>query len=425
MVHLVFFKDGQPILKRPLDHQQMTIGRDASCDIQLTHPEISRQHCLLEKQNGSFAITDLSRNGTYVNEKRIRNQTLLELNDAVQVGPWSLLFSVEENPPQEETIVKDKSRQKKEEQLGQMIGTSSSMKEVFDLIRKASQSDVTVCLIGESGTGKELAARSVHDLSSRRDRPFVAVNCGAIPENLIESLLFGHEKGSFTGASDRHEGVFEEANHGTLFLDEIGEMPFDLQTRLLRVLETQTIRRVGGRVDTKVNVRLVAATNRDLKQLTVKELFRQDLFYRLYIFPIHLSPLRERQEDIACLTKHFLKMLNATTNPISFSEEAMCKLKAHEWKGNVRELKNVIQRALLMINEATVIDAENIELTNLTETSPQVGELKLGEQEKMSIIEALRKMRGNHSKAARHLGVARTTLASKMKRYQIAPRSWK
>ncbi len=242
---------------------------------------------------------------------------------------------------------------------------------------------------------------------------------------MIESLLFGHEKGSFTGASDRHQGVFEEANHGTLFLDEIGEMPFDLQTRLLRVLETQTIRRVGGRVDTKVNVRLVAATNRDLKQLTVKELFRQDLFYRLYIFPIHLSPLRERQEDIACLTKHFLKMLNATTNPISFSEEAMCKLKAHEWKGNVRELKNVIQRALLMINEATVIDAENIELTNLTETSPQVGELKLGEQEKMSIIEALRKMRGNHSKAARHLGVARTTLASKMKRYQIAPRSWK
>ena len=358
MAHLIFFKEGKPLLRRVLDQTKILIGRDAACDIQLFEPEISRQHCSIEKQNGAPAS------------------------------------------------------------LGSMLGNSRPLKEVFKLIGKAAPSDVGVCLIGESGTGKELAAKLLHDLSPRRDKPFVAINCGAIPQNLIESLLFGHERGSFTGATERHQGVFEQADGGTLFLDEIGEMPLDLQTRLLRVLESQTVRRVGAKSDIQVNVRLIAATLRDLKERVAAGTFRQDLFYRLYIFPILLPPLRERQEDVALLAEHFVKMLSTSDKKIVFSAEALEKLKNYDWPGNVRELKNVIQRALLLLKKEK-IEAKDLELTSVRSSDVVLGESKLGDQEKMSILEALRKSKGNHSQASRLLGIARSTLTSKLRRYQI------
>lgn len=291
------------------------------------------------------------------------------------------------------------------------------MQQNLALIRKAASSDVGVFLSGESGTGKELAAHSIHDLSLRHDKPFVAVNCGALPENLIESILFGHEKGAFTGAADRHAGVFEEAHGGTLFLDEIGEMPLDLQTRLLRVLETKTLRRVGGKQDINVDIRLIAATNKDLKQEVAKENFRQDLFFRLYIFPIILPPLRERLEDLEILVGHFLRMFAPHGKKFSASPDAIEKLKNHAWPGNVRELKNTIQRAVVMASAET-LEAKDIPLT-LVEASFEPGKLELGEQEKLSILDALRKSGGNRAEASRHLGIARTTLASKLRRYGI------
>lgn len=417
MTQLIFLKNGQPILKRPIDSGKISIGRDASCDIQLLDSEISRQHCTIEKQNGLFVLRDLSRNGTFVNNQRVA-VTSLKTSDVIQIGPWVLKMALENSVPPEETVIKEKSKSKNENALGSMLGVSKQMRRVFGLIRKGAASPATICLIGESGTGKELAARSIHDLSERRGRPFVAVNCGAIPGNLIESLLFGHEKGSFTGATDRHNGVFEEANHGTLFLDEIGEMPLDLQTRLLRVLEDQIVRRVGGKADIPVNVRLIAATNRNLKQLVSGGKFRQDLFYRLYIFPIELAPLRERQDDIVLLAHHFVKLLSPKGEKISFAPEALEKLRGHAWRGNVRELKNVIQRTLLLMTGET-IQPKEIELTAMAPLPDDSGGLKLDEQEKFSIEEALRKARGNHSLAARHLGIARTTLAAKVRRHSI------
>lgn len=302
-----------------------------------------------------------------------------------------------------------------------IVGHSKSMQAVKDQIEKIAPTSITVCLMGESGTGKELAARWIHDLSLRKSKPFVAINCGALPENLVESLFFGHEKGSFTGATEKHCGVFEQAHEGTLFLDEIGEMPLDLQTRLLRVLETHTIRRVGGKVDIPVNVRLITATLRDLKSDVANDFFRHDLFYRLFIFPIYLPPLREHLEDLEILMQHFLQTM--TDEEVEITPEAIAKLKAHYWPGNVRELKNVIQRALLT-KWSHQMTPQDIEYVCMETKSSHFGVQTLTDQEKIVILETLRKAQGNHSKAARLLGIARTTLASKLKRHGLTKEEW-
>ncbi|MDP2600434.1 MAG: sigma 54-interacting transcriptional regulator [Deltaproteobacteria bacterium] len=421
MTEIIFEKNGQAVLKRAIDNATLTIGRDPASDIQLLDPEISRLHCTLEKQNGHFILKDSSRNGTFVNDHRVFQATL-KTADRIQIGSWrlKLIEPLSNTQTAEETVVQCKSV-KKEEGLSNMLGKSPVMQKVFEKIRKAAAGDVSVFLVGQSGTGKELAARSLHDLGARKEKPFVAVNCGAIPENLIESVLFGHEKGSFTGASDRHTGVFEEAHTGTLFLDEIGEMPLDLQTRLLRVLETQTLRRVGGKQDIKVDVRLVAATNKDLQREVAQGKFRQDLFFRLYIFPIELPPLKSRGHDIEMLTAHFLKLFAPPQKTFSVSEGAMQKIRHHEWPGNVRELKNALQRAILLA-AAETIESEDLDISFLSQQVHAIGELELDEQERISIIEALRKTRGVKAHAAKHLGIARTSLASKLRRYKIDPK---
>ena len=250
--------------------------------------------------------------------------------------------------------------------LGEMVGGSKSMQQVFYLIRQVAPSTASVMISGESGTGKELVAREIHKLSPRRNQPFVAINCAALPESLIESELFGHEKGAFTGAMDRRPGCFEQAHGGTLFLDEIGEMPLATQSKLLRVLEERQVRRLGGRTEIEVDTRIVAATNRSLDAAQRDKFLREDLFYRINVFHIELSPLRERKEDLAAIAESMLVSLNRKHDAtVSRIEPAvLSRLEAHQWPGNIRELRNVMERAVILAWDGPIqerhllIDAE-------------------------------------------------------------------
>ena len=253
-----------------------------------------------------------------------------------------------------------------------MLGNAAPMRRLYHLIARVAPTTATVLLVGESGTGKELAARAIHSRSRRRSHRFVAVNCGAIPENLIESELFGHEKGAFTGAGRTRKGVFERACGGTLFLDEITEMPLPLQVRLLRVLETGCVTRVGGEEEVPVDVRVIAATNRDPADAVADKHLRKDLLYRLSVFPIHLPPLRHREEDIELLAQHFLAQHNRDEQCQKYlTPETIARLRSHAWPGNVRQLRNVVLRAFIMADDA--IEPRHLPSTLIGETAEADG----------------------------------------------------
>ena len=289
------------------------------------------------------------------------------------------------------------------------------MRKLFALISKVGASNATVCITGESGTGKELAARALHESSPRNKGPFIAINCGAIPANIIESHLFGHERGSFTGAVDRAAGLIEQAEGGTLFLDEIGEMPLDLQTRLLRVLESRMLRRIGGKREIAVNFRLICATNKNLNELVARGQFREDLFFRIFVVPIELPPLKGRKKDVRALALHFIKELQPKGRHFSLTENATKKLTKHSWPGNVRELKNSIERTLLLA-EGDIIDADDLKLLHHTK---QQSDGALKEREREILIDALDNCNGNITKTAKKLNIARTTLQKKIKGFSI------
>lgn len=302
-----------------------------------------------------------------------------------------------------------------------LIYASDEMKKIINLATGLAQSDITVLIYGESGTGKEVLARYIHKNSKRSDKPFVAVNCAAIPENLLESELFGYEKGAFTGAVERRIGKFEKAQNGTILLDEIGEMALPLQAKLLRVLQEKEFDRVGGKEPVKIDVRVIATTNRDLKKECENGNFREDLYYRLNVFPIKLPPLRERKEDIEVLSEHFLHKYNSKINKniIGIEKEAMIKLKNHYWKGNVRELENVIQRAVFMCQK-NYIGIEDLFFEEEREclsvnVSSYKGSLK--DVEKELIFKTLAETKGNKTKAADILGITVRTLRNKLKEY--------
>ena len=238
----------------------------------------------------------------------------------------------------------------------EIIWTGETMKKIMAKVERVAASETRVCILGETGTGKELVARTLHERSPRAAGPFITLNCAAVPAELIESELFGHEKGSFTGAAGRHVGKFEQAEGGTIFLDEIGDMPLPMQAKLLRVLEEGEVERIGGDKAIPVNVRVIVATHRDLEMLVRDGKFRQDLFHRVYVFPLALPPLRERREDIASLIEHFARQVCAQNNwkPIPFSPEAVRSLQEHAWPGNVRELRNVVERLLLLSSDGEV-----------------------------------------------------------------------
>jgi DNA-binding NtrC family response regulator len=295
------------------------------------------------------------------------------------------------------------------------------MKQVVETVRRVAARDTTVLFTGESGTGKEVLARLVHDASPRASGPFVAVNCAAIPETLLESELFGHEKGAFTGAAGRHEGKFEQASGGTLFLDEVAEMRPALQAKLLRVLQEKAFERVGGERTVAVDVRIVAATNKNLRDEVARGTFREDLYYRLAVFPIEVPPLRNRPKDILPLAKYFLELLcrGPSRTPPEITPEARRRLAEYPWPGNVRELQNVMERSLVLTGGAP-ITAEALGLPSPGEEQIMEARGTLKELERQAIQAALLAEGGNRRRAARRLGLALRTLQYKIKEYGLS-----
>ncbi|KRC79250.1 Luminescence regulatory protein LuxO [compost metagenome] len=310
--------------------------------------------------------------------------------------------------------------------FGKLYGKSERMLELYRQIGRVAPTNVTTLLIGESGTGKELAAHAIHELSPRRQRPFIAVNCGAISPNLIESEMFGHERGSFTGADRQHKGYFERADGGTLFLDEVTEMPLDLQVKLLRVLETGQFMRVGTNREIACDIRIVAATNRNPEQAVQDGKLREDLYYRLSVFPVELPPLRERGSDILFLAQRFLQALNQESGKTKdFSPEAGAALAQYEWPGNVRELKNFVRRAFIMA------DGDTLDLDMLAphvspsgeaasgQVSVPVGET-LAEADRRLILATLERCNGVKKQTAAVLGISPKTLYNRLEEYAAA-----
>ena len=316
-----------------------------------------------------------------------------------------------------------------------MVGNSPALLQIFRQIREVAKHETaTVLITGDSGTGKELVAQAIHNLSPRSEQPFVEINCGSLPFNLLETELFGHERGAFTDAKNRKIGLFEESDHGSIFLDEIGEMDLGLQVKLLRVLEDRKIRRLGGNRNIDINVRIIAATNADLKAAIERKEFREDLYYRLNVFPIHIPPLRERREDIPILLEHFLLRFSREFNKSmrGFTREALDLMMRYHWPGNVRELRNVVERICIMHNVDRIQPAQlpreiwgetpQSEMPFSYEIPPEgiVLDDVVGQVEKALVEKAFRITGGNVAKTARILNVPRGTLRYKLEKYQLS-----
>lgn len=318
--------------------------------------------------------------------------------------------------------------EKLEKQVGKkysfdsIIGTSAPIKAAIEQAKKVSRNDTTVLLLGETGTGKEVFAQAIHNSSNRAGKPFVALNCSAFSKELLESEIFGYKAGAFTNALRDKKGLIEEANNGTLFMDEIGEMPFDLQSKLLRVLETSEFIKVGDTRPTRVSVRIITATNRDLLQEIANGTFREDLYYRLNVFAITLPPLRERKKDIPVLADYFLRIFSGKMNarPGSMTDEFIEKLQLHEWKGNIRELKNIIERAVIL-SDGTPLTAAHLpfEMQVSQGKSQQLSAFDLASMEKLHIMRVLNHTKNNKAEAARLLNIGVATLYRKIEEYQI------
>jgi len=316
-------------------------------------------------------------------------------------------------------------RQELSEKYGKLVGQSAAMKEVTLLIRQVAKTNTTVLITGESGTGKEIAAVEIHKLSNRSDKPFVALNCAALPEQLLESELFGHEKGAFTGSTGKKKGRFEIAHKGTIFLDEIGEMPITMQAKLLRVLQERCFERVGGTDTVHVDVRVIATTNRDLATAIANGTFREDLYYRLNVMRIIMPPLRSRKEDIPLLVNHFLEKFDPSHSK-KISVKSMKVLNHYNWPGNIRELQNAIERSLIVCQGAEIqpvhlpkellysLDEPTTPIIDLTE-----GGFSLEELEKHLILKAMEKHSGNQTKVAKYLGITRPTLLYRLQKYGL------
>jgi len=303
--------------------------------------------------------------------------------------------------------------------FGEIIGSSVEMEEIFTTIRKVATTEVPVLITGESGTGKELIARAIHNAGIRQKKPFVAINCGAIPENLMESELFGHEKGAFTGAHMRRKGRIELAEGGTLLLDEVAELPLALQVKVLRFLQDHTLEKVGGRESVAVDCRVIAATNRDIKKMVSDGHFREDLYFRLAVVSIEIPPLRKRDDDVLLLTNAFLQEYSTGRSFKSLSEEAIKAISSYEWPGNVRELQNRIKRAIIL-SEGSAITPVDLGLQSVTIRERSFNLRKAKEElEKRYITMAMLKSQNNVSKAAEELGLARPTLHTFLKKYNI------
>ena len=325
-----------------MSQEEVVVGRSSVCDLALTDKSVSSLHFkIVAVDNGYVLLDEGSTNGTFYGDIKIR-EIFLKPGTVFRAGNTVMKFQ----PTQDILTIALSER----DRFDQVIGASVPMREIFANLERVAPSELTVMIQGETGTGKEVVARAIHNASPRRNKPFVVLDCSAIPKDLIESTIFGHEKGSFTGAISSHKGVFEQAHGGTIFLDELGELPLDMQPKLLRVLENREVKRVGADRTVNVDVRVVAATNRDLRQMVTESRFREDLYFRMSVVQLHLPPLRSRKDDIPLLMDSFLGRINAQRaeigrSPLEVSPEAVAALKARPWPGNVRELKNVVERA--------------------------------------------------------------------------------
>jgi DNA-binding NtrC family response regulator len=399
--------DQAPTQKR-IGRSEITIGHHGSCDVAVADPYVSRRHCRLVVSGDSMKLVDLgSTNGIYVGGVKVEQATL-PAHGQFTIGRSTVSFR---RVRDEEELSPSRAGE-----LGRLVGTSRAMREIFALIERAAPSDATCLITGESGTGKEIAAREIHRLSDRCKGPFVAVNCGALPATIVEGQLFGHERGAFTGAVERAAGLFEQAKNGTLFLDEIGEMPLELQSRLLRVLESKSVRRLGAAQEVPVDFRLICATNRDLPRMVREGRFREDLLYRIHVVPIEMPPLRERREDIPLLAARIVSELAATGRDPMLTDGAMDALSSRRWPGNARELRNSLERTLVLCPH-DVIEAADLTLSDLCISQDPRSSLR--GREKKCLIEALRKCEGNITRAAENLGIARTTMQDKIRKYRI------
>jgi len=400
-----------------LDRGQLTIGSKEDNHLVLSDPTVSRTHALLTESAGGYIIKDLnSTNGTYLDGVRIK-EAILEFGRTLTVGETEMRLV----PFQEKIEVFPSASNV----FGEVYGQSLVMRQIFGILEKVASTDVTIVLEGETGVGKELLTRAIHERSGRARGPFVVFDCGSVAENLIESELFGHERGAFTGATQARQGVFELARGGTLFIDEIGELALDLQPKLLRVLETREVRRVGGTMTRHIDFRLVAATHRDLAKEVKEGCFREDLFYRLSVLRLHIPPLRERKEDIPLIVQQVLRNLAKEFKIGSVPTvvpETLDILNSYDWPGNIRELRNVLSRALAIGGRSEIRPGDLLLSTDTGRDSETMDSLvgrSLEEIERTAIVLTLQARHGNKTQTARALGIAYSTLYEKLKKYGI------
>jgi DNA-binding NtrC family response regulator len=399
----------------------LTIGADRAADVVLKDEAVSRKHMTVRASGSGFEVTDLgSRNGTFLDNVSIQKATV-PVGAILRVGATLLQLVPAEDampiPPSASTS------------FGAMIGSSVAMRQIYAILERASRSNAPILLLGESGTGKELAARAVHDASPRKDGPFVVFDCGASSENLIESDLFGHKKGAFTGAQEDRTGAFERAHGGTLFLDEIGDLPLGLQPKLLRMLESGEAMALGGKGHARFDVRIVAATHHDLTDSVARGVFRGDLYYRLAVVEVHVPPLRQRVDDLELLVDGFLRREGhaSANDPAALRGKNLDRLRAYAWPGNVRELRNVIARAIALSAPATPF-AEMPVLLAGNGAPPDAPTIRadkpyhdakadlLARFERDYLADLLARANGNVSQAARDAGVGRKLLYAMLAR---------
>ncbi|MEW6386962.1 MAG: sigma 54-interacting transcriptional regulator [Thermodesulfobacteriota bacterium] len=385
-------------------------GKSQWCDL-FEQGAATRKPCLFMRKDGSYVHV-------------VKNAAVLRDETGQVLGAVETLTDISEITQRDEKIQQLSRLVDTAGDFHGLVGQSPCMQQVFDITSKAAQSDAPVIIYGESGTGKELVAHAVHALGPRREGPFVACNCAALNEALLESELFGHVKGAFTGAYTHRQGRFEAAHRGDIFLDEIGDLPPAIQVKLLRVLETKQFERVGDHRTITTDVRIITATHRHLESLVKQGKFREDLFFRINIIPIHLPPLRERLEDVPLLVDHFLNRLRQGSGKTvtGLTREAMKVLMNYHWPGNIRELKGALEYAVVLTEDGLVTPEHlppKMSHRELLPESPPVAEPVLETDEKTALIQALRQAGGNQSQAAALLGVSRVTVWHRMKRYGI------
>ncbi|WP_027368062.1 sigma-54 interaction domain-containing protein [Desulfocurvibacter africanus] len=424
---------GKPctVLKCDVCAKSRAEGGEHWCRLFDATEETRKQCCLVRKDGGLVKV--------------LKNASVLRDGERI-VGGVETITDVTELCKREETIQDLKRILDADDTFMGMVGRSAAMQRTFTLLDKAAQSDAPVLLLGESGTGKELAARAIHELGPRKEGPFIQLNCAALNESLLESELFGHAKGAFTGAYRHRQGRFEAADNGDFFLDEVGDVPLPTQVKLLRVLETKSFERVGDHKPITADARIISATNRNLEDMVRRGEFREDLYFRIAVIPIRLPPLRERREDIPLLTEAFIRKLNdkSSQKVAGLSPEAMQLFVSHDWPGNVRELKSALEYAFVVADHEIIrpehlppaVSRENVCATRAVDRGPDtLGpqhaaasggrheplEVVQGEEpaEKAALVEALRKAGGNKSETARILGINRVTVMNRMRKYGV------